>query len=395
MLLDLKTLYLLNAAVAFVMAAVSLFYWHEHHDMPGLPGWAAGLCLGGMGAGLLGFRDARLSELFVLVGSCLLIGGFALLWISMRRFNGRSLAPVYVLLPVGLVAALTTALMLSDGKTRMPSFVVATTLACLALLVAWEVFRDSHRDHLRSRLVAALAFILMAMGMAVRAASAVAGEAPPTDPFQDPTRMATLFLNTIGLIAATFGLMMMASERLGRRLERLASIDELTGLLNRRCFLERGETLWRHAAESRRPACILMMDLDQFAMVNERFGHAGGDLALRRFAALVSGQLRSTDLFARYGGEEFCLFLSDTDEERAHEIAERLRAGVATMSIDAAGKILRFTVSIGIAPAGNAGLEEAIRRADIALYQAKELGRNRVKDSSSLGLGLGAMPRPA
>ena len=59
MLLDLKTLYLLNAAVAFVMAAVSLFYWHEHRDMPGLPGWAAGLCLGGMGAGFLGFRDAR------------------------------------------------------------------------------------------------------------------------------------------------------------------------------------------------------------------------------------------------------------------------------------------------------------------------------------------------
>jgi diguanylate cyclase (GGDEF)-like protein len=207
--------------------------------------------------------------------------------------------------------------------------------------------------------------------------------------------MATLFLNTIGLIAATFGLMMMVSERLGRRLERLASIDELTGLLKRRCFLERAEALWRHAAESRRPACILMMDLDQFSTVNERFGHAGGDLALRRFAALVSAQLEPTDLFARYGGEEFCVFLSDTNEQRAHEIAERLRAGVATMSIDAAGKILRVTVSIGIAPAGNTGLGEAIRRADIALYQAKELGRNLVKDSSGSRLGLGAMPRPA
>lgn len=297
--------------------------------------------------------------------------------------------------PVGLVIALATALTLIEGKTRVQSFAVATTLACLALLISWEVVRDSHRDHLRSRLVAAMAFVLMASGMVVRAAFAVGGPSPPADPFLDPTRMATLFLNTIGLIAATFGLMMMVSERLGRRLEQLASIDELTGLLNRRSFLEKGEAVWRHATESRRPACILMMDLDQFSTVNKRFGHSGGDLALRRFSARVSSHLKSSDLFARYGGEEFCIFLSDTDEKRAREIAERLRADVAAISIDVAGKTLRFTVSIGVASAGNVDLREAIRRADIALYQAKELGRNLVRDTSGLSFGAGTMPRHA
>lgn len=394
MLLDLKTLYFLNAAVAFVMAAVSLFYRHQHRDLPGLLGWAAGLGLGGAGALLLALRDIQSPWYFILAASCLLVGGFAVFWLSMRRFNGRPLAPVHVLLPVGLVVALTTALGPGEGKARLQSLIAATTLACLALLVAWEVFREGHRDHLRSRLVAATAFVLIAAGMVARAAVAVAGAPPPADPLQDPTRMATLFLNTMGLIAATFGLMMMVNERLGRRLERLASTDELTGLLNRRTFLDRGETLCRHAAGVGRPAWILMMDIDQFSAVNRRFGHASGDLALRRFAAFVAGQLESTDLFARYGGEEFCILLPDADEERAQGIAERLRAGVAALSIDLDGTTLRITVSIGIASVANGNLQEAIRKADGALYGAKDLGRNLVQDTSGV-LGLSTLPGQA
>lgn len=395
MLLDLKTLYFLNGAVAFVMAAVSLFYWRYHRGLPGLLGWAAGLSLGGAGALLLAWRDVQTPWTFVLVATCFLVGGFAVFWLSMRWFNGRPLSLVHVLIPVGLVIALTTVLGPGEGRTRLQTLVAATTLAGLALLVAWEVFRESYRDHLRSRLITSVAFALMAAGMIARAALALAGAPPPADPLQDPARMATLFLNTMGLIVATFGLIMMVNERLGQRLERLASIDELTGLLNRRTFLDRGEALCRQAAETGRPTWLLMMDLDQFSVVNQRFGHPGGDLALQRFAAFVSSQLRSTDLFGRYGGEEFCALLSDADEAGAHSAAERLRAGVAAMSIDMGGEILRFTVSIGLAPAGNGDLRETIRRADIALYEAKGLGRNIVKNVSGLSLGLNAMPRPA
>lgn len=396
MLLDLKTLYLLNAAVAFVMAAVSLFYWQQHRDIPGVLGWAAGLYLGGVGALLLALRDPGWTALLIFACSCLLMGGFGILWISMRRFNGRSFTYAHVLIPIGVIVVGLTAILGVGGRSpRLQSFIIASALGCFCLLVAWEVFRDHQRDQLRSRLVASSAFVLMALGMAVRASLAVTGAPPPTDPLQDPARMGTLFLNTIGLIAATFGLMMMVTERLGRRLERLASIDELTGLLNRRCFLEQADALCRRAAGQGRTAFVLMMDLDQFSSVNRRFGHAGGDLALQRFAAFVSSELKPTDLFGRYGGEEFCVLLSDIDEQRAHDIAERLRAGVAAMSIDAAGKILRFTVSIGIAPVDGVDLREAIRKADIALYQAKDLGRNRVKNTSGLAFGLNAMPRPA
>ena len=126
------------------------------------------------------------------------------------------------------------------------------------------------------------------------------------------------------------------------------------------------------------PACILMMDLDRFARINERFGHAGGDRALAAFAALLREHIRPTDLVARYGGEEFCALLVDTDVTEGERIAQRLRTAVADLAVDLHGQPIGFTVSVGVAALQGDDLGGSIERADKALYQAKQQGRDCV-----------------
>ena len=120
-----------------------------------------------------------------------------------------------------------------------------------------------------------------------------------------------------------------------------------------------------------------MIDLDHFSEVNRKFGHAGGDRALTAFAASARQALQTTDLIARYGGEEFCEVLPDADEAEGMRIAERLRTDVAATFIDLDGRPRQITASIGLATLGR-DLRGAMRSADVALYRAKVLGRNRV-----------------
>jgi diguanylate cyclase (GGDEF)-like protein len=183
-------------------------------------------------------------------------------------------------------------------------------------------------------------------------------------------------VNSIGILCICFVVMLIAHDLARHRFRRLASVDDLTGLPNRRFFLEEGARLSRQA--NLFPGCVLMMDLDRFNDVNRRFGHAGGDRALGAFAEILRQGLRPSDLVARFGGEEFCALLPNTRLSEAIAVAQRLRQAVARLSIDRDGQAMRITVSIGVAPLRQGELAESVRDADEALYRAKGLGRNRV-----------------
>ncbi len=160
----------------------------------------------------------------------------------------------------------------------------------------------------------------------------------------------------------------------------MATTDVLTGLLNRRSFVSRGNS---EVARSRRYGNVysaLMIDVDHFKKVNDTYGHAGGDAVLKALAAKLKPQLRDSDLFGRLGGEEFAVFTPGISIEGATELAERLRREVAAMEVVFEKLAIQFTISVGVATAerGNATLETVLRRADRALYQAKASGRNRV-----------------
>ncbi len=170
-------------------------------------------------------------------------------------------------------------------------------------------------------------------------------------------------------------------KRLEESLQVLATTDPLTGVANRRHFLElaRHEVL-RGRRQEKLPA-VLMVDLDFFKRINDTCGHATGDRVLMEFSLCCEHGIRDSDIFGRLGGEEFAILLPELSEDAAAETAERLRKSVAALPVPAPGGEVFFSASFGVARVlpGESSVEPAMHRADVALYRAKHSGRNRVE----------------
>lgn len=162
--------------------------------------------------------------------------------------------------------------------------------------------------------------------------------------------------------------------------ERLAHTDALTGILNRRAFFDRFEQEWLKSERTGTPLSLLLLDIDFFKTVNDTHGHQAGDAVLIQIARLIESSCRPYDHVGRYGGEEFCIVLANTALGTANDIAERVRAVIATASISHDGCSLPVTVSIGVSQrdAATPDMTDLIESADKALFEAKRSGRNRV-----------------
>jgi len=164
------------------------------------------------------------------------------------------------------------------------------------------------------------------------------------------------------------------------QLEILATVDDLTKVLNRRQFLASFENEFKRAHNQKRPLSVMMIDADDFKRVNDQHGHSVGDEVLRAVAERCRASVRRTDIVGRVGGEEFAAALTDTDLSRAVQTAERLREQVADEPFEIGDTRLRLTISIGVADRQNADEEagQLLKLADRALYAAKANGRNQV-----------------
>lgn len=162
----------------------------------------------------------------------------------------------------------------------------------------------------------------------------------------------------------------------------MAVTDGLTGLHNRRYLDSHLQTLFDRAVARRRPLSVMITDLDRFKSVNDTYGHDGGDDILREFARRLRKNVRGIDLACRFGGEEFVVVMPDTEAHIAEKVAERVRAEIAQtpFQIGKGGQTLAVTVSVGVSSLrrGPDTVEDLMKRADVALYEAKSGGRNRV-----------------
>jgi len=167
-------------------------------------------------------------------------------------------------------------------------------------------------------------------------------------------------------------------RKLRDRLGVLSNTDPLTGVHNRRYFMEAATGQMERASRYDSESFVIILDLDHFKAINDRYGHQSGDMVLQEVALRVAATLRPYDLFARYGGEEFILFITDMDQVSAVRLAERIRLGIAATPIKMTDASAEVTVSLGIAQATPVNkLEAAIASADKALYKAKHEGRNK------------------
>lgn len=159
----------------------------------------------------------------------------------------------------------------------------------------------------------------------------------------------------------------------------LSHTDELTGLANRRRFMQALQAELVRQTRSGQPMCVALLDADHFKRVNDRFGHHAGDEVLRTLGAVMLGSVRTpTDVAARLGGEEFALLLPDTRLEDAQRVCERLRATLAAQRFRADGQSYQVSVSIGLVESRGQDADAILAAADRQLYQAKSEGRNRV-----------------
>ena len=167
---------------------------------------------------------------------------------------------------------------------------------------------------------------------------------------------------------------------LNSELEQLAMTDFLTGLFNRRFFIQRSTDEVKRAKRNAEPLALLMLDFDEFKKVNDTFGHETGDLALQQVASVMSTSLREIDILGRMGGEEFAVLLPNTSLEEALLLAERVRQSIENISFEKSKGLLKITASIGVAAFTDemSDIDDLIRNADNALYQAKANGRNCV-----------------
>ena len=194
-------------------------------------------------------------------------------------------------------------------------------------------------------------------------------------PGSDRSQRWLLMFGVVLVIALMVAVLRERVNRLIARLADAARTDVLTGLLNRRGFQELMEVETERALRSSRPLAIIVGDLDHFKHLNDRFGHAAGDLALRRFGEIASSASRRIDAVARIGGEEFALLLPDTEQHAAYLLAERLRRAVKEPGVD--GELPSVSFGVASFPTHAADAEALMHAADQALYAAKAMGRDR------------------
>lgn len=370
---DIPTLYLVSSFVAGFVAGLQYFMSRRMGSLT-LRIWALAnlaLCAGHL---VFMLRPALPFAFATTLANAILIGGVALMAAGVDAFADRR--PNYWEVaagPVLLVLTFSLSFMLDvDNTGRL--FLTTGPLVYYLLRTAVSLLRlTTSRQTAAVRIFCALVLLGFAGLYVVRALAAVAGLLGGGDVITNASgsliRAGILFVILIWNFCTLYLV-----------LEREASTDALTGLFNRRATQDAGQAVLAATHAEGRPVSVLLMDLDRFKSVNDRFGHAMGDRVLQIFAAVMTKSVRRGDVIGRIGGEEFCVVLPDCDGVAARALAERLRIRCLEALARVDGRPVGTTVSIGIATrrSGDAGFIALLKDADAALYAAKAAGRNRV-----------------
>ncbi|HET7412997.1 MAG TPA: GGDEF domain-containing protein, partial [Pararhizobium sp.] len=333
-----------------------------------------------LGVALIGYMYMSLLPLAlrVILPNGLLIAGLGMRWRAAREFGGRSSPLLVILGPTVLFGFLCVvpALLASHALIFMAANVL---LAGLAAASAWEFFRD-REDGLPSRYGLVAAYFVMAASFAARILQGiVAGTAMHQYLPHDTMLTVHLIVGLFFTVASGTFALSVAYERNARNLRAVAMHDSLTGLLNRGAF----EAQLRHLLAN--PICggfaVLVFDIDHFKLVNDRYGHAAGDAALRACAEICRSAMAGRGTIARIGGEEFAAVVKHVSPEEALATAEAVREAVKATTLTVGGHSFGLTISAGMchSETGIRDFDELMRRADSGLYAAKHKGRDRVE----------------
>ena len=370
MAFDQATLFTVATSITGLLGVFLLLLWMQERSIRALAWWGAAYLVGACALALWGTSAFALPEL---PNALLFIAG-GMIWNGARVFHSR---PVLWGALFAGAAAWCFAMQFPDfaasGHARLA--LSSAVIALYAFLAAFALRRERRRE-LATR---CLWIVIPLLHAAVFLTPVALILLLPAAVSADGLFALIAFETMIYVVGTAFVVVVMAKERVALVHKTAAMTDLLTGLFNRRAFLEAANRMIEQRGRKSQPVSVLMFDLDKFKSINDRFGHAGGDAALKIFASTASANVRATDVLGRLGGEEFACIIPGGAEE-AGVVAERLRAAFQTAGVVIAGHPMGATVSIGVATAiSPVAIEPLLARGDAALYLAKNNGRNRVE----------------
>ncbi len=383
MSLDVKTLFMVTIYVEAILGLLLLFVWVQNTAIRAVAWWGFAHLIRAASIVLFGMYGAAPDLITIDLANALLFTSFAVTWTGARLFDGRPAEPVYLVTGAVLWLLICRLPVLAEA-VEVRALIATGIITTYTWLTAYEFWRG-RSEPLVSRWPAI--FMLFAHGSLFLLRTPLVSVLPwsVTNRVYGSVWLTVLsFEALLFTISIAFILLAMAKERTELRHRTAAMVDPLTGIANRRSFMQDAAHLVKRHVANPRPTAVLLIDLDHFKSINDRFGHALGDRTLEIFALTARHSVRSTDLLGRLGGEEFAAVLADTTREKAAAVAERIRSSFAHAALEVDNHPVGATVSIGVVHCQDAVLDvhELLAQADQALYCAKENGRNRVEIAS-------------
>jgi diguanylate cyclase (GGDEF)-like protein len=381
--LDVNTLFLVTIYVEAILGLLLLFAWVQNTAITAVAWWGFAHLLRAGSVMLFGMFGTVSDLISIDAANALLFTAVAVTWTGARVFDQRRPQPILMFAGAALWLVASHVPFVDAWNVRV--LLSSAIITAYTWATAYEFWRGRN-EALVSRWPAI--FMLFAHGSLYLLRTPFGAMLPwsPTgnQMFESVWMTVLSFEALLFTIAIAFILLAMAKERTELRHKTAALVDPLTGVANRRAFLQDGEAQLKRLATDPRPTAVMLIDLDNFKSINDRFGHAIGDRVLQIFAEVAGSCMRRIDLFGRLGGEEFAAFLLDATRERALAVGEQIRARFAEATRDVDGRPVVATVSIGVVVSHDAGLDLSalLAQADHALYRAKDSGRDRIEIAS-------------
>jgi diguanylate cyclase (GGDEF)-like protein len=378
---DVSALFSVSIYVESMLGLLMLFMWVQNFEIRAVGWWGSAHLLRAGSISLFGLYGQVPDVITIDLANVILLTSFATTWIGTRLYAGRKANPL-LLFAGGIVWLLASQLPDFQQSIAMRSLLSGFIIAGYTWAAAAELWHCPNCQTV-SRLPAI--FLLFAHGALFLLRTPLSMMLP--HPAGTERVFGSIWLTVLSseallfTISIAFILMAMAKERGAFIHKAAAMLDPLTGVWNRRGLLTENERFFQRPAKGAQEVAVLLIDLDNFKSINDRFGHAFGDRVLQIFAATARKAIRGTDFVGRLGGEEFAVVLHGLARERAAAVAERIRNAFAAEAERIEGRKVGATVSIGLALHDGSAIAftELLWKADRALYRAKEGGRNRVE----------------
>jgi diguanylate cyclase (GGDEF)-like protein len=383
--LDVGTLSVVTVFVTALLGVLLVFAGLQNRSIRAPMWWGAAQIVGAVGLALAASREAAPDAVSIDLSNALVLLAYGLIWAGARVFDGRKVLPlVVVFAPAVWLMVCRIPAFESDANLR--SVMVSAMMAMLAGATAEEFWRG-RGEPLMSRWPTVI--VLLAYAAALLAGIPATYFSPlfHEQSLLSGVSFALLAFGTLLFtVVMSFLLLNMTKERTELQHKINAMVDPLSGVANRRAFLDGAGRLLARQALDHEPLAMLLFDLDRFKEINDRMGHAVGDRVLQTFAATSTATLGAGVLFGRIGGEEFASLLPVGDLGEAFAVADRVRRNFAQSAARFADSDLTPTVSVGVTlgVARSSDIDMLLEVADRALYRAKANGRDRVETTAPL-----------